>query len=167
MNADLKETVIRWIAERNDEAVFQPTDQYYHIDTVIDAFAKGREDGKSEVIDELRRRFISTAEVAIDTIYKLILALNQSKFTVHKLFMNHSIGETSMILSIDESQYVDDAFIDFAYKQVAQIQDKCREENFKIKINFISESTNIDLESLIADGYQILYDIENSKVISR
>ncbi len=161
MHEVLKESLIRWAATRKDEVVFDPKRGYYSLDIVIDAFRKGQESGQNDYIEQARGKYYENARLAVEATNKMITKLNEKNIVPLKLYMNHSLTESIILLSIKEDLYIDDTFIDFAYPEATKIQTEynINGKDFNIHINFIDEAEGFNHELLKSDGFGFSYDL--------
>lgn len=167
MNDSLEKTLIEWAATRNDEVVFNPRDGYYSFGIVTDAYEKGVALGKNEMLEELRKRFVSGLKIAATAMNEMVRGLGDKGFIAQKAFINHSLDETSIILSVSEDTYLNDEFIDYAFNKAADLHTSYLEKDqVNINISFIDETDNLNLHLLKSDGFDFMYSLIEGKELT-
>jgi len=162
---NLTETIIKWAATRPDEVVFDPKTGFYSFEIVSDAFHKGKEKMMEEMKAQMRNKYYDNAKMGSEALKNIMNALAQKDYIPCKLFVNNSTKGTTIILSITEAVYSTENFIDFAYSEALNLQAKHHEIGHNLKISFMNDSENLNLDLLKSDGFGFAFDLNNTQPI--
>lgn len=157
----VREELNKWVATRSDEIVFNPQDGFYPYDMLIDAYKKGRETGEESFKLEVRERFYENAQKVGEGLNEILRVLNTRSISPKKLLVNHSINTSSILLTIEQSVFLNKDFIKFAYEAALEIQKKYSEIN--LHISFMDDVPDLNIDLLKADGFGFIYDLPLKK----
>ena len=162
---NLTETIIKWAATRPDEVVFDPKTGFYSFEIVSDAYNKGKEKMMEELKAQMRNKYYDNAKMGSEALRKIMDSLSERGYLLNKLFVNNSTKGTIIILSIPEEIYATEEFIDFAYAEALTIQAAQHNLNHNLKISFMADSTNLNLDLLKSDGFGFAFDLNKVQPI--
>ena len=175
----LDQLLSTWAASRSDEVVFNPSSGYYSFDIVTDAYLKGLERGTQEgydkgkqksvdeyVINEYRKLFFKKANLVSEALTETLAMLKKHNFSASKLFINHSIQGSKILLAIDIKTHHSEDFIKFAYNEAAKIEDVFYTKELNIHIGFINDVSDLNLQLIRDDGFDVGYDLKNNTEIN-
>jgi hypothetical protein len=163
MQAEVKDKFLRFIATKTDEAVFSPKEGYFPFSVIADAFEKGTEHGEEAFKQKVRDLYVKNIEIALDAIGKLLSCIEENNYKVNKLYLNHSISQSLVLIGVDEALIYDENFINIAYSKASEIQSSTSvEKEANIEIGFI-DTTDIDEDLVLHEGYTFSYDFNKQK----
>ena len=158
MQAEVKDQFLRFIASKTDEAVFSPKEGYFPFSVIADAFEKGTEHGEENFKQRIRDIYVKKIEIAIEAVTTLVGELDSNGYKASKLYLNHSISESLILISVDDALNSNKEFIQFAYKKASEIQAKLiKDSDSTISINFIDKSV-VNEDLLSHDGYAFKFN---------
>ena len=161
----LTDTIIDWAATRSDEIVFTPTAGYYSFDIVMDAWKKGKEEGKEQFIEEVRGKYFNNAKLTTEALLLIIQALSKYSFFPNKVFINISIEGSSILLAIKEQIYTSEKFITNANEEASKLKLEFFEKGLNLQIGFLNDSPTLDISLLKSDGFGFAFDYDKKKII--
>jgi hypothetical protein len=177
----LAETLIKWAATRSDHVVFNPAEAYYSFDIVADAFDKGKQSGisqgreeafekgkelaKDQLIQHVREKYYSTAKFTAEAFGEMLQFLRDNSIPVKKLFIRNTVESAHCIFSIPEETYIYDNFIDLAYKKVVELETKYHDKDLGLQMGFINDDIPIDFDLLRSDGFGFAINIDDATKI--
>jgi hypothetical protein len=161
----LSKALASWAASRSDEVVFNPKQGFYSFDIVADAYEKGITVGKDSFKEELRKKYFDKANIAGEAMNVILSQIFEKKYRVYKVFLNHTIEATTILMVIDEVTHNDDVFIDFAYKKIGEMQSKFHSMGLNLDISFVDNNSGLNIKLIKADGFGFAYDIIEGKEI--
>jgi hypothetical protein len=163
MQAEVKDQFLRFIATKTDEAVFSPQDGYFPFSVIADAFEKGTEHGEEAFKQKVRDLYVKNIEIALDAVTKLIASLEEKGYKANKLFLNHSIQQTLILIAVDDKLNIDKDFIGFAYKVASDLQvNLLKEKGVNVCVNFL-DSADINNDLLTHEGYTFKFNFQTKK----
>jgi len=135
---------------------------YYHIDVVIDAYAKGYNDGEKSakkeitdlIINKAKEKFIEKANQVYLSTKSLVDIFSKNSYDVNKIYLNVFHHSPKVILAVEDDLLLEDTFVEFAYSKIHDIQ--CSFHTLFQSTLDISLITPTDLEEdlLIQDGFE-------------
>lgn len=127
-------------------------------DHLIDAYIKGKQDGKHEFMQILTRQLETNINIAAHAAEKLFdeAVKKQIKFkTIH--LKADAITKFSALFITDKSDYVSDTFRDI-FVTARKLKHEVESDSFYISFLFMAATGEIDERTLISDGYFLKYD---------
>ena len=162
MQSEVKNEFYKFIASKTDDAVFSPQDGYFPFSVIADAFEKGTEHGREALKQKIRNLYIRNIEIAVEAVTNLISDIDTKGYKAKKIYINHSIQQSLVLIAIDDHLNIDESFIEYAYSKVIEIQTAASLENqINITISFI-EAANINEDLISLDGYSFVYDFSTN-----
>lgn len=165
----LTETITDWAASRPDEVVLDPKKGYYSFDIVLDAYNKGREETKEQVVQDLksqfRKKYYDNAKLGAESLENILISFSEKDFKPKKFFINNSTDGTTIIFSIDSDTYSKEEFIDFAYNHTVELQQKHHDKDHNLHISFINDVEDFNIDLLKSEGFGFGYDITKGILI--
>lgn len=171
---EVKKMVTDWAASRPDEVVFNPMEGYYSSDIIMDAYLKGIEKGEEQerkrgvrnlLIERYRKDFFAKAQELSNSLYRMIELLETRGYNATKVFLNHTLEQSKIILIIKEGTHHTKEFIDFAYAEAIKIENEAKGKLLTLNIGFIEQCESLNVELLKNDGFDIGYDFNKSAPI--
>lgn len=160
MQAGVRDKFLRFIATKTDDAVFNPMDGYFPFSVIADAFEKGTEHGEETFKQKLRDIYVNNIETALDAVTQLLNHIEEHEYTANKLFLNHSINQTFVLIAVNDEYNIDENFIKIAYGKASEIQNEfLNSKETNIEINFI-DTSNLNEELIKHDGYSFNFDFK-------
>jgi len=168
IDQNLEKNLIRWAATREDEVVFNPQKGFYSFDIVLDAYEQGKKIGEKEGEKTYKQKardiYFNNLEKTNLALSEMIKTLVEYPCTPTKVFINHTITDTILIIAIDPQIHCEKEFIDKAYAKALELQEQYHGQ-FNLDISFIDDTENLDLELLKDDGFAFQYDLEKNQPI--
>jgi len=162
----LLKSLSKWVATRPDEVVLDPKKGFYSFDIVMDAYNKGKETGEGNLKQYFRDVYYQRFQLTTESILAFYTNLLEKKYSPKKLFINFSLNQCVVLITITPEVHADDKFIDYAYGEALTIQAELSRKDVVLSINFVSEfKDNINLESIKSDGFDFAYDFEKNQAI--
>jgi len=157
---DVSLLLYKWAAERTDEVIFNPKNGYYSFGIVADAFQKGMDKGTDHVHSQIREKFVSKGALLVNALEELINRLGEKKYAPSKVFIDHALQNSRILLTVSPDVHHAKEFISFAYSVVSDIEEKYdKSNNLLLTFSFVDEIEDLNTELIKADGYEIAYDL--------
>ncbi|MCU0375447.1 MAG: hypothetical protein MUF24_09075 [Chitinophagaceae bacterium] len=127
-------------------------------DHLIDAYIKGKQDGKHEFIQILTRQLEQNISIAADAAEKLFdeAIKKQIKFKAIHLRAD-AITKFAALFITDKNDYVSDTFRD-VFVTARKLKSELESDSFYISFLFMAATTDMDERTLISDGYFLKYE---------
>lgn len=135
-------------------------DSAYTGDDLIDAYLKGKEDGKNDVYKVLFNQLknnISQATTVAEVLYQHSLEQKIPLKTIH--IKADSIARFEALFIVQEDDFISDKFRSI-YTYARGLKNKFDSENFYISFSFMPNSKNLNEKCLASDGFFLKYDKE-------
>lgn len=165
----LKEEIASWASTKIESTVFVPEDNYYHFDIIADAYIKGGEQEKKRIhakmTESLKRLVEEKTEILKSSLAGSISKLMEQEYRPTKIFIYMSIDESKVIYAIEESVYLTDEFLDYAYTMSADIKSESYNKGLPMSMGFIADNDKINLGALKSDGFDMAMDLKTGKHI--
>lgn len=167
--AEVKKLVTTWAATRPDEIISEHRNGFYSADIVIDAYKEGYNKGtyaqSSSVKEHIRTAFYKKADLFSEAIIEAATILNNKGYSVQKIFLNHNLDESKVLITVDLDTSNNRDFIEYFYVSAQRIEEDYFSQKLSISIAFIGDSEDINFELLNSDGYTFGYDFKNKRPI--
>ncbi|MBI1184802.1 hypothetical protein GC194_11045 [bacterium] len=132
-------------------------DGFVPTDVVIDAYRKGKEAGKEELLNELVEKntnsFLEKALLAYYSAIQVIRGAQKNGFSVNSMYANLFKRTPHFLLVVEDELMLNDEFTKLVYELIA---DKVTEFRSKYQDLFdigLVTRENLDEETLKSDGY--------------
>lgn len=129
-------------------------------DDLIDAYLKGKEDGKNDVYNILFTQLknnITKATTISEKVYQHSLGENIPFKTIH--IKADSITRFEALFICMEKDFIADQFRNI-YTYARKLKNECESENFYISFSFTPNSPHLNEKCLASDGFFLKYDKE-------
>jgi len=128
-------------------------DKLYPVDTVIDAYIKGKNDGLEQTVKLMVKQFNNNMNRAAEDTGKVISFMREKKFNPLSAHLRvESFDNFSILITVPESDFISDSFKDI-YVFTDNLQKYAAEDLYNLSFSFIDKSESFDNEILISDGY--------------
>lgn len=143
----------KWIATRSDEAVFQVRNGYFPVDTVLDAYVKGIEQGNKNSLEKAREVFYEKSKELENALNNVVKTLNDNGISPSTVFLSHNLSESKMMFIVPKESFYSEVFVDTIYPKTYKIKEEASEKGVMLQVNFIHQSDDIDFGLIEADGF--------------
>lgn len=161
----ISQNIIDFAATRSDKVVMNPRNGYYPFEIIAEAFNKGEEKAEEEIIEKLRGKFIEKANLTNKAISKVLKRFKKEGFTPRKIFVDISMDNSKVLISVKEKIYVTDNFLDKAHSFVSNLKSISFDNGLNLGLGFLNDDKKIDLNQLKCDGFEIGFDIQTSTTL--
>jgi hypothetical protein len=128
-------------------------DKLYPVDTVIDAYIKGKNDGLEQTVKLMVKQFNNNMNRAAEDTGKVISFMREKKFNPLSAHLRvESFDNFSILITVPENDFISDSFKDI-YVFTDNLQKYAAEDLYNLSFSFIDKSESFDNEILISDGY--------------
>lgn len=127
-------------------------------DDLIDAYLKGKQAGKNEMINILSKQFETNVEIATSVSEKLFVEAKKKKIVPKEVHLKaDGITNFSALFVVDKNDFVSDNFRQI-FTIARKLKTKAETDSFYISFTFLPASNNFNEKSLHADGYFLKYE---------
>lgn len=127
-------------------------------DDVINAYVKGKNDGKNEFNKELRNKFQRNLHKAISVSENVYESVNQHGIHLSSIHLRaENLNNFSVLFVTNAGDFLSTKFKS-AYSISRRIKEKAIAEDFYISFSFMPDSKNLNQDCLTADGYFLKYE---------
>jgi hypothetical protein len=127
-------------------------------DDLIDAYLKGKQAGKNELINILSKQFETNLEIATTVSEKLFVEAKKKKIAPKEVHLKaDGITNFSALFVVDKDDFVSDNFRQI-FSLARKLKTKVETDSFYISFAFLPISNNLNEKSLHADGYFLKYE---------
>lgn len=130
----------------------------YTGDHLIDAYLKGKQDGKDEMIKIINKQFKDNIEIATSISEKLFAdaAKKHIKFkTIH--LKAEGITKFSVLFIAKKDDFLSDKFREI-FVSARKLKNEVESDSFYISFMFLPDSKDVNEKSINADGFFLKYD---------
>jgi len=156
-NLENDQTFIEFMNSIRPEIEGKIRDGFVHTDLVIDAYQKGKEVGKDEVLNNFIRQnadnFLEKALLAYYSALRVISDIKDHNFAISSMYANLFKKTPHFLLVVENELMLNDEFVELAYGLIA---DRISEYRAKYQHLFdigLVTKENLDEETLKCDGY--------------
>ncbi|MBR2648175.1 MAG: hypothetical protein IKD55_05005 [Sediminibacterium sp.] len=147
-----KDTVQSWPTNWHQE------ENSFTGDDLIDAYLKGKQAGRSEMIHILSKQFETNLSIATTVSEKLFLEAKKKKILPKEVHLKaDGITNFSALFVVDKNDFISDNFRQI-FTLSRKLKAKVETENFYINFTFLPISNNLNEKNLHADGYFLKYE---------
>lgn len=130
----------------------------YTGDNLVDAYLKGKQDGKDEIIKSLIGQFKTNVETAASVSEKLYATAERKKIHFRSIHLKaDSTNKFSALFVAEQKDFISDKFRDILIS-ARKLKNQTENENFYISFSFMPDSGNLNEKSLNADGFFLKYE---------
>ncbi len=130
----------------------------YTGDQLIDAYLKGKQDGKDEMVKILSKQFKNNIEIATSISEKLYSEARQKKIFFKTIHLKaDGITKFSALFVSKKADYISEKFRDI-FISARNLRDEVESDSFYITFSFIPDSKDLSDKSLNADGFFLRYE---------
>lgn len=130
----------------------------YTGDHLIDAYLKGKQDGKDEMIKILTNQFKSNIDLATSISEKLYVDANKKKINFKSIHLKaDGITKFSALFVTKKEDFVSDKFRNI-FISARKLKNEVENDSFYISFSFIPDSKDLSEKCLNADGFFLKYD---------
>lgn len=162
-NIQLKEEIASWASTKIESAVFAPEDGYYPFEVIADAYQQGDKKAKDRLNNKMTERMKELVKGNIEILAKSLTDsmnhLQKRDYKPAKIFVYLSVDESKVIYTIDESTYLSDDFLDYAYDMAANLKAESFDKGLPLSLGFIADNKYLNIDALKADGYDMAIDL--------
>ena len=151
----VRESIAKFLATHNDDAVFNPTEGYYPFDVIAEAYEHGVKKGEVNLKQKVREMAWNNAEVAASGINALIGHFIDNGVDVLGVRLKVSHRQFGAFFTVNQSDYLSDEFYRLAYSRVAEVKAESFEKGIELTFGFIGDKEAVNEDALLADGYTI------------
>ncbi len=166
---ELKDSLTSWIATRMDEVVWNHREGYYPFKIIAEAFEQGAEIGREAAEKEVKQRvrnvYYEKSTLVNKALTEILSSIIGKGYSLNKLFVKHSIEESSIIISVSENTHDNADFINYSYNAISIIEQKYLDLGLNLDISFVDETVNLNLEVIKNDGFEFAYDLNTNSTI--
>ena len=151
----------KYISQYKDEVKHESSENYFHVDVVLDAYSKGLSDGKAigekdfmtKLVKNQIEKFVQKSNQIYILSQNIISTLNKEGYKVSALYIDITPNRPSVILTVSNDLLLNDEFVKLSYSKLFEN----REMYFKLfdemlDIGLVS-ADNLDTDLLTADGF--------------
>jgi hypothetical protein len=117
-----------YLTEQTKEA--KPSEEYYHVNVVAEAYSKGFSDGKNSgkkevfelILNKSRERFIEKANQVYLSAKSLVEIFENNEYHVEKIYLNVFHRNPKVLVVVKEELLLEDTFVEFAYTRIHSMQ---------------------------------------------
>ena len=169
----LTEKIKEWTETRADEISSTPSEGFYAYNIVVDAYKKGKGDGREigkeegqRVVSEMiKSKYDSSSKLTLEALLAMCNAIYEKGFKPKKLFISRSINNSSILFSVPNETHINDDFLDFAYDTASKLKLEYYDKGLNLQISFLNDSADLNLSMLKSDGYTFSFDLEKKSII--
>lgn len=130
----------------------------YTSDNVIEAYLKGKQDGKDEMTKILTRQFNDNLKIATDTSERLFQEAAKKKIGFKSIHLKaDGITKFSAIFVTKMEDFVNDKFRDI-FVTARNIKNDVESDSFYITFTFMPDSEHVNEKCIASDGYFLKYE---------
>ena len=130
----------------------------YTGDHLIDAYLKGKQDGKDEIIEILTKQLKHNIDIATSVSEKLYSDAAKKKIRFKSIHLKaDSITKFSALFVTKKEDFISDKFRDI-FIIARKLKNEVENDSFYISFSFIPDSKDLNEKSLNADGFFLKYD---------
>lgn len=154
MNATLKQTNIPPRIPEN----WKKEEFFFTGDHLIDAYLKGKQDGKDEMRKILTNQFKDNLEIATSISEKLYSDAKRKNINLKSIHLKaDSITKFSALFVAKKDDFISDKFRD-VFISARKRKNEVESDSFYISFSFMPESKDLNEKSINADGFFLKYD---------
>lgn len=133
-------------------------DQWYSGDNLIDAYLKGKQDGRNETNNILSKQFETNLTIATSIAEKLFSEAKKKKIELKEIHLKaNSITNFSALFVADENDFIADDFRNI-FSIARKFKNKVESDSFYINFFFLPLSDSFNEKNLNAEGYFLKYE---------
>lgn len=126
-------------------------------DDVIDAYFKGKEDGKKEKIEKIKSEFFVNLKLATSIAEELYETGNENNLKLEGIRLKaRGLRSFDILFLVDDEMFVSDQFRE-AYVLSRAIKNKYKSEIVTYSFSFTPHTENLNEDCLTADGFFMKY----------
>jgi hypothetical protein len=130
----------------------------YTGDHLIDAYLKGKQDGKDEMFKILNKQFKFNIDIATSTSEKLFAAAAKKKIKFKTIHLKaDGITKFSALFIAKKDDYLSDKFRDI-FVSARKLKNEVESDSFYISFLFMPDSKDVNEKSINADGFFLKYE---------
>lgn len=154
MQATLHQPVKSYKVPQN----WKKEESVYTGDHLIDAYLKGKEDGKGEMQNILTKQLKSNIDIATSISEKLYADANKKKINFKSIHLKaDGITKFSALFVTKKEDFVSDKFRDI-FISARKLKTEVESDSFYITFSFLPDSKDLSEKCLNADGFFLKYD---------
>lgn len=132
----------------------------YTGDHLIDAYLKGKQDGKDEMMKTLTKQFKENMEIATSISEKLYAAAEERKINFKTIHVKaEGITKFSALVIAKMEDFLSDEFREI-FGIARKLKKEVESEGFYISFSFTPYSNQLNEKCIIADGFFLKYEKE-------
>ncbi|HUN02250.1 MAG TPA: hypothetical protein PLS00_05300 [Niabella sp.] len=130
----------------------------YTGDHLIDAYLKGKQDGKDEMIKILTRQFKDNIDIATSISEKLYAEAAKKKINFKTIHLKaDGITKFSALFIAKKGDFLSDKFRDI-FVSARKLKNEVESDSFYISFSFMPDSKDVNEKCINADGFFLKYD---------
>jgi len=132
----------------------------YTGDHLIDAYLKGKEDGKNDMMKTLTKQFKDNMEIATSISEKLYAAAEERKINFKTIHVKaEGITKFSALVVAKMEDFLSDEFRDI-FSVARKLKNEVESDHFYISFSFMPYSNGLNEKCITADGFFLKYEKE-------
>ena len=130
----------------------------YTGDHLIDAYLKGKQEGKDELVKILTNQLKSNISIATTIAERLYVDANKKKISFKSIHLKaDGITKFSAVFVTKQEDFISEKFRNI-FIAARKLKNEVESDSFYITFTFMPDTKNLDEKSLTADGYFLKYD---------
>ena len=156
----ISKQILDWASTKSDEVVLSPMNGFYPFHIVAEAYEKGKEDNEKQSREIVFNEFMTRVAKVNKYILQSLHYIKDNNFTPLQLFLNYDYNHAQALILIDESEHLQDSFIDTIYPLISKIELSSLEEtNLNLDISFVDFNPDFDSEAVKSEGFSFGLDL--------
>jgi hypothetical protein len=154
MQQNVKEPVITNQIPQN----WKKEESVYTGDHLIDAYLKGKQDAKDELIKILNRQFKDNVDIATSISEQLYSEAAKKKINFRTIHLKaDGITKFTALFIAKKDDFISDKFREI-FISARKLKKEVDSDSFYISFSFMPESKDLNEKSINADGFFLKYD---------
>ena len=154
----MQETVKQSVKPSQIPQNWKKEESVYTGDHLIDAYLKGKQDGKDEMIKILTKQFKDNVDIATSISEKLFSEAAKKKINFKTIHLKaDGITKFSALFIAKKSDFLADKFRD-VFVSARKLKNEVESDSFYISFSFMPDSKDLNEKCINADGFFLKYD---------
>jgi hypothetical protein len=137
---------------------WEKSEYIYTGDHLIDAYLRGKQDGKDELQHILAEKFNENLTIATNAAEKLYAEAKKKKIRFSDIRIKaNSITQFSGLFVANVNDFISDKFREM-YTMANSLENELETESFSIIFSFMPKGDHLNEDCISADGYFLKYD---------
>jgi hypothetical protein len=154
----MQETVKQSVKPPQIPQNWKKEESVYTGDHLIDAYLKGKQDGKDEMIKILTKQFKDNVDIATTISEKLYSEAAKKKINFKTIHLKaDGITKFSALFIAKKNDFLSDKFRDI-FVSARKLKNEVESDSFYISFSFMPDSKDLNEKCINADGFFLKYD---------